>query len=93
MNKLEENLLSRDRLTNASAGDTATACMSVVDALQSRRPEIQVTGLAVTFALACERFGIRPGEALEVADNIMRSGVTKLPEFRATEMYMRNEWK
>ena len=90
---MKEKLLSRDRLANASAADTATACMGVIDALQSRRPEIQVTGLAVTFALACERFGIRPGEALGVADNIMHSGVTMLPEFRAAEMYMRNEWK
>ena len=90
---MEKNLLSRDRLMNTSAGDTATACMGVIDALQSRRPEIQVTGLATVFVLACERFGIRPGEALEVADNIMHSGVTMLPEFRACGMYMQNEWK
>lgn len=85
--------LPRDRLMNADANETATACMGVIDALQSRRREIQVTGLATAFAMACERFGVKPGEALGVADNIMHSGVTKLPEFRACEMYMRNEWK
>ena len=86
------NEFSIDRLQNVNAGDVAKACMGVVDNLQHRRKEIQLAGLAVTFSLACERFGVEPRQALQIAENIMHDRIGRRAEFRACADYMRNEW-
>lgn len=86
------NEFSVDRLQNVNAGDVAKACMGVVDSLQHQRKETQLAGLAVTFSLACERFGVEPRQALHIAENIMHDRIGRRAEFRACADYMRNEW-
>lgn len=86
------NEFSIDRFQNVNAGDVAKACMGVVDSLQHQRKETQLAGLAVTFSLACERFGVEPREALQIAENVMHDRIGRRAEFRACASYMRNEW-
>ena len=86
------NEFSLDRLQCVNADATAKACMGVVDSLQHQRKEIQLAGLAVTFSLACERFGVEPRDALQIAENVMHDRIGRRAEFRACADYMRNEW-
>lgn len=82
-----------DVFGNVPARESAQAAMSVIDALQQFRPEVQLAGLAAAFKLAAERFDCRPTDAFTVSGNLMNDVEGKRPEFRAVAEYMEKEWK
>ena len=65
--------------------------MAVIDALQDFPKEIQSLGMAMTFILFCERFGLRPNEVFLTAQNVMNGVAGKRPEFEAVQSYLAGE--
>lgn len=82
-------MISLDRLGCVSAERVGQAAMSLIDSLQHHTPEEQAAGFALVLTLFCRRHQAHPGNALGVAENLLRhSDVT---EIRAARLYIENE--
>lgn len=68
-------LLSHDRAANAT--------FALVDANQQRPAEEQVAASACLFLIVCEQYGVHPGTAMAVAENLIKHDRRHRPEFRA----------
>ena len=84
-------MIDHDKMNLADPVSVGHSAMSVIDALQDFPAEIQSLGMATTFLLFCERFGLRPNEVFLTAQNVMNGVAGKRPEFEAVESYLVGE--
>lgn len=85
--------INLDKINNAQPADVAKSNFVVIDRLQSFEPHIQVLGLAATFLILAERFGVDAQTIFTVTKNLMNSKEGLRPEFVAVKDYVENEIK
>lgn len=83
--------LDRDRMNMADPVAVGRAAMTNIDALQDLPAHEQVLGLATTFLLLCDRFGLRPNDVFLTSQNVMNGVAGKRPEFAAVQSYLAEE--
>lgn len=69
----------------------ANAAMSILNALQDFPVESQAVALAVVFTRLCKHSGIRPVEAMQIAENVHTDGERVHPAFGAVDLYIQGE--
>lgn len=84
---------NNDRFANMRIKDTTKATMTIIDAIQLLKPEQQLAGIAASFLLLCERYEREPQDIFVLIKNIMKGADGRAPEFKAVEMYMREQLK
>lgn len=84
--------MNNDDFIMADHTHVARATMALVNANQDEPPHVQMHAATALFLLACERFGVRPTDAFEKANNLMNHAEGPRPEFRAIRQYMENEF-
>jgi len=81
-----------DRLYSVNLQRVRRMVMSWLTKGQDHQPETLVTSSAITFLALCERFGVSPRRALEVADRVMRDSLHRQQaEIKALQLYLRHE--
>ena len=82
-------------MTSASTKTVALACTSVMNVLQHFTTSNQFLAMATLLILLYENHGVRPLEALNVADNILEANKNNkdIVEFRALNQYFKDDFK
>lgn len=82
-------------MTSASAKNVALACTSVMNVLQHFKTSEQFLAMASLLIMLNDNYGIRPIEALNVADNILEANKNNkdIVEFRALNQYFKDDFK
>lgn len=84
--------MNRDLLTNANPEAVAEGAMACIDAVQTRRQEVQPLALACAFLLLAERLRLEPQDLATWAKALMLApSGQRVPEFRAVTAYIQNE--
>jgi hypothetical protein len=82
-------------MVSASAKKVALACTSVMNVLQHFKTSEQFLAIASLLIMLNDNYGIRPIEALNVADNILEANKNNkdIVEFRALNQYFKDDFK
>lgn len=91
---IRKKLINRDALTSASRSAVATAMVSVFNAIQGLRNEVQLLALTGAFALMTEVTDVRPEDARVVISNLMKDPNTSTrreARFSAMKYYITEE--
>jgi hypothetical protein len=81
-------------MNNAGPRRVANAAMTVIDRLQiDFKSHEQVMGVAATFLILAEHFGIPAQEIFTATKNLMNGMDGKRPEFAAVMEYVKHEIK
>jgi len=83
--------LNKDQMNMADPVMIGRTAMSVIDAVQDYTPEQQALGMAATFMLLCDRFGVKPQDVFETSQNVMNGVAGKRPEFAGVQSYLAGE--
>lgn len=78
----------------ANPKKVALVSTNIMNVLQNYTVPEQLLGIAALMVLLYERYGIRPVEALNVADNIIEDARNNknIVEFNAISQYFKSEW-
>lgn len=81
-------------MCSANAKRVALVCTTIMNVLQNYTIPEQFLGIAALMVLLYERYGIKPMEALNVADNIIEDSRNNknVVEFNAVSQYFKSEW-
>ena len=81
-------------MTSASAKTVALASTSVMNVLQNFKASDQFLAIAALMIMLYKNYGVRPIEALNVADNILEATKNSkdIVEFRALSQYFKNDF-
>jgi hypothetical protein len=83
----------RMKMSLADPNKVAQAAMAALSRLQDYPQEAQVMGATTMFLRICERFDLRPTEAMQFTSNLLAHRADHLPEFRAIREYLAKEFK
>lgn len=80
-----------ERMTTADTKEVSRVAMRIMNDLQTETVPNQLLGVAALMCLMYEQYGIRPTEALNVADNIIEEQ-GQYSDFQGIKAYMKNVW-
>lgn len=75
----------------AKPQDVSRTALTVLNALQEVRPEVQVMGAAVVFLELSEHLGIPAQDVFTATKNLINNQDGKRTEFRAVRAYIEGE--
>jgi hypothetical protein len=82
-----------DRIASIPPGLAGRAAFVAIDRLQDLPVEARIAGSALLFLMLVRQAGVHPGNALEVANNLIDQAIAKTPELRAAKQWVRDENK
>jgi len=81
-----------DQMSNADLRDVAKAAMSILDAMQTRSPGVQLAGLMLAAQAVSEALEVDPSGAFQTVYNMRQEAKHKhVPEILAVAEYAKGE--
>ena len=84
-----------NQMLSTTAYDVSKTSLAIMNAIQGEKVCNQILGLSAALICMLHQYDLNHVDALGIADNMVYSGDNNnmLPDFRAIQNYMKNEWE